>query len=62
MVANILTKDKKGKRREEACDGTSQVYAKGSNYISRAITTLFYRAAELKELHKKVPTRAAANI
>lgn len=80
-VADVPTKDKRGKRREEARNGSrdkephepeawqtfntlsqSQVHAKGSNHISRAMTTSFCGAAELEELHKRFPTRAAADV
>ncbi len=40
----------------------SQVHAKGSNHISRAMTTSFCGAAELEELHRRFPTRTAADV
>jgi len=75
-AAGIPTKDEKGHQREEVRNGSrddepqakqiSNIRSeyrnetKGSFKISQAMTTSFYGATELEDLHKRFPTWTAA--
>ncbi len=39
-----------------------QLYTKGSNHISRAMTSSFYEAKELKDLHKRFEIKTTIDV
>ena len=67
--AGVPAQDMRGERREEARNGRresplseSQVHLRGSNPISKAMTTSFYGPGELEGLQKRFPTTTAAGV
>jgi len=54
--------DKLEARQNSNTHSESQLYAKGSNHISRAMTSSFYGAKKLKDLHKQFEIKTIANV
>lgn len=54
--------DKLEARQSSNTHSEPQLYRKGSNHISRAMTSSFYEAEELEDLHKRFEIGTAADV